>query len=75
MPQRRHAQVGRLLLLSGAVGLAACESELANIPDNELQDKVYECDRTADQSPGFAIRCDNYRRECRNRREKGRFVC
>lgn len=75
MYRRRHALVGRLLLCSGVFGLTACEGQLAKMPDAELQDKIYACRNTAEQSPGFAITCDNYRRECARRREAGHFVC
>ncbi len=69
-PWRRSA-----LLLVGAAALSGCESKLAGLSDNELQDRMYECTTTVDQAPGMAISCDNYRRECQRRREEGRFVC
>lgn len=75
MPQRRSAGSRGVLLLAGALALAACDSELARVPDETLQNRIYECNHTFDQSPGFAIRCDNYRRECLRRRDEGRFVC
>ena len=75
MNQHRYGPVGHLLLLSGAIGLGGCESKLAGLSDSELQDKIYECRNATSQSPGFAITCDNYQRECERRREHGRFVC
>jgi hypothetical protein len=75
MNRHRHAPVGHLLLLSGALGLAGCESKLADLSDTELQDRIYECRSTTSQSPGFAITCDNFQRECERRRDQGRFVC
>lgn len=68
----------RARLLGGVacvLALAGCESKLAALSDSELQDRMYQCNTTAEQSPGFAISCDNYRRECERRREEGRFVC
>lgn len=63
-------------LLAGLVMLGGCgKSELEKLTDAELQDRMYECQTTVDQSPGMAISCDNYRRECTRRREQGRFVC
>lgn len=64
-------------ILAGFVlaALAACGSKLAALSDAQLQDKVYECNAAQSQSPGFAISCDNYRRECELRRENGRYVC
>lgn len=75
MHRRRCSRLGRLLLLSVLVGLTGCDSKLATVPDQTLQERVYECNHTFDQAPGFAVRCDNYRRECLRRRQQGRFVC
>ncbi len=54
--------------------LASCEGSLDGMPDAELQEKVFECSKPG-LSPGMAITCDNYRRECERRRSLGRFVC
>ena len=62
-------------LLFTLTTLTGCEGKLESMSDEDLQDKVYECNRQASQSPGFAISCDNYRRECARRRDEGRFVC
>ena len=66
---------GLLLVLLGALGTAGCDSRMSSLSDSELQDRVRECDATRNQSPGMAISCDNFRRECRKRREQGRYVC
>lgn len=63
------ASVGLTLLL------AACTSPFEDMPDNELADKVYACTTSTEQSPGFAIRCDNYKKECQRRRDEGKYVC
>lgn len=55
--------------------LTACSNEFSDIPDEELADKAYACRTTTEQSPGFAITCDNYKRECERRREAGKYVC
>ena len=55
--------------------LSACEGKLAGLSDADLQDRIYECSTQQSQSPGFAISCDNYRRECERRRKEGRYVC
>lgn len=55
--------------------IAGCGSELERLTDEELQDRVYECKRETSMSPGKAITCDNYDRECQRRRKKGRYVC
>lgn len=70
LPRLLHAA-----LIAGVLVVAGCEGKLAQMSDTELQDRMYECDSTAEQSPGMAISCDNYRRECKQRREAGRFVC
>lgn len=75
MNRRGRTQWGPLMMLSVTAGLTGCEGKLAKLPDTELQDRIYECQHTVDQAPGFAISCDNYRRECERRREEGRFVC
>ncbi len=65
----RRIAFGLLIGLS-----AACGSNLEGMTDAELQEKVFECNKPG-LSPGMAIQCDNYRRECSRRREQGRFVC
>lgn len=67
-----------LITLAGSIALlamAGCDNKFASIPDEELADKMYECRTVNDQSPGMAIKCDNVERECKRRREEGRFVC
>jgi len=64
-----------LTLLPVVALLAGCEGKLASLSDTELQDRMLECRSTTEQSPGMAISCDNYRRECARRREAGNFVC
>ncbi len=55
--------------------LFACSNKLASVSDEDLADNMYECRTALDQSPGMAIRCDNVTRECKRRRDEGRFVC
>ncbi|MEM1436291.1 MAG: hypothetical protein AAGG11_19725 [Pseudomonadota bacterium] len=73
MSDRRHTL--RLSTLLCALLIAGCGSELESLTDNELQDRVYECKGETSMSPGRAISCDNYERECQRRRKEGRFVC
>ena len=70
MGSGRAILAGLLLLTFGA-----CGSKLAGMTDHDLQDRIYECTSAHNQSPGFAISCDNYRRECKRRRDEGRYVC
>ena len=55
--------------------VSACESPLKDLPDNDLADQMYACTVSNEQTPGFAIRCDNLTRECERRRDEGRYVC
>jgi len=76
MMNRCRTRLALPALLAGLAVLGGCgKSELEKLTDTELQDRMYECQTTVDQSPGMAISCDNYRRECERRREEGRFVC
>ena len=64
-----------LSLLIVAVLLGGCSNELSKLSDNALQDRMNECAGASSLSPGKAISCENYERECKRRREEGRFVC
>lgn len=55
--------------------LGGCGNELANLSDSDLQDRSHECRTNTEPTPGQAISCDNFRRECRRRRDEGRYVC
>ncbi len=61
--------------IATALLAAGCSSELAEMGDAELADRMHECRTVVDQSPGMAITCDNYQRECTARRKDGKFVC
>ena len=65
----------RLLTSIVPLLLCACDSRINNMADTDLQDRMYECRAALSQNPGFAISCDNYRRECLRRREQGKFLC
>ena len=66
----------KLVVISAlCLALSACDSPLAEMPDHELADAMYACTVSNEQTPGFAIRCDNLRRECGRRRDGGRYVC
>lgn len=68
--------VTRLILsLIVLIEIAGCSSKLAELSADELRDRIYECEKTAEPGPGLAIACDNYRRECERRRNAGQYVC
>ncbi len=73
--RRPAAFVLRLLPLSIALTLGGCDSRMNTMKDTDLQDRMYECHAALSQNPGFAISCDNVRRECLRRRKEGKFLC
>ncbi len=67
---------GRIIFLClSLTTLGACDNKMQSLADDRLQDKVHACNMAVSQSPGFAISCDNFARECSRRSELGRYVC
>jgi hypothetical protein len=66
---------GAPLVVASLLLLAGCSNKFESIPDEELADSMYECRTVQDQAPGMAMRFDNVARECKRRREEGRYVC
>ena len=64
-----------ICLTLGLLCISGCSGPFEDMSDEDLADAVYECRTSSDQSPAYAIRCDNYKRECENRRDQGRYVC
>lgn len=62
-------------MMASCLLVSACESPLADMPDDQLADQMYACTVSNEQTPGFAIQCDNLSRECGRRRDEGRYVC
>lgn len=62
-------------ILTCAATLTGCGSELEKLSDSDLQDRAYQCSQSSEHTPGGAISCENYRRECLRRRDEGRYVC
>lgn len=73
--RRPAALLLRLLTFSAALTLGGCDSRMNTMGDTDLQDRMYECHSSLSQNPGFAISCDNVRRECLRRRKEGKFLC
>ncbi len=73
MARRNHWIAASLTAL--ALAASGCGNKLEGLSDEDLQDKAYACSRESKPSPGAAIACDNYRKECQRRRQLGRFVC
>ena len=60
----------------GFISLIGCgKSGLAGLSDEELRDKNYECVQRNPTSPGKVTSCENIKRECLKRREKGIYAC
>ena len=57
------------------VGLSACEGKMQKMTNSELAEKRAECVRKNPTSPGRVTACENIRKECEARREKGNFAC
>ena len=57
--------------------LVACEQKL-DLSDEELAARMAECQATKDEdkTPGMAVACGNYMRECQRRgKETGNYFC
>ena len=67
----------RLILLFAFVGASAgCDRAIEKISDQELQGKYAECQSTENPSAAMGFACENYKRECKRRREEtGRYIC
>ena len=61
---------------SGVLLLSGCESgPIMTMPDKELKEKARECRGLRNPSRTKAMACENYKRECKRRNEKGGYVC
>ncbi|MCB1644194.1 MAG: hypothetical protein KDI36_02010 [Pseudomonadales bacterium] len=51
------------------VVLTACSSgaDLSDVKNEELTDQAYRCGLNKNPAPGYAISCENIRRECQRR--------
>lgn len=64
-----------MLICASIFLLAACERDIHKISDQELIEKRNECMSMNDPAPAMIFACENYKRECKRRRELGRFLC
>lgn len=48
---------------------------LSHLSDEQLREKVLECDYLVDPTAPEIQVCKNYKRECKSRNKSGRFVC
>jgi len=66
----RGVCLATLLMLS-----VACGSAMDSVTDTHLKEQASECAKGGEMNPGMAIQCGNVERECKRRRESGRFIC
>ncbi|MFT7108388.1 MAG: hypothetical protein ACI843_000023 [Psychrobacter glaciei] len=56
--------------------LSACGNGIANVSDDDLRNKVQQCDYAVNLSAAEHQACENFHRECKRRlKSEGRFVC
>ena len=53
----------------------ACGNDMTRLSDDDLRQKIQDCDYAVNLSAAEHQVCDNYHRECKRRLNKGRFVC
>lgn len=63
------------LLLGLLLSLSSCEKPM-NISDEALLDHMEECLSNDNLTPGMAVACGNYQKECRRRgKATGNYFC
>ena len=65
----------RLMFLIVLLSLSACEKSMS-ISDEALLDHIEECLSNDNLTPGMAVACGNYQKECQRRGKKtGNYFC
>ena len=55
--------------------LSGCEKSM-NISDEELIKRITECAQEDNLTPGMAVACGNYQKECKRRGDRtGNYIC
>jgi len=71
----RYITASRILVFALVPALFGC-SQGMSISDEELVKKVNECHAEPNKTPGMAVSCGNYFKECKRRGEKtGNYIC
>ena len=65
----------KLMLMVLSVCLIGCGNEITRLSDDDLRQKIHECDYAVGLSTAEHQVCENYHRECKRRLNEGRFVC
>ena len=64
-----------VLVLFLFLGLSGCEKSM-NISDEALSEYIEECLTNDNLSPGMAVACGNYQKECQRRgKATGNYFC
>ena len=65
----------RFVCLVLMFGLSGCEQSM-NISDEALIGHIEECLSNDNLTPGMAVACSNYQKECQSRGKKtGNYIC
>ena len=55
---------------------SGCDRAIEKVSDQELQGKYAECQSAENPSAAMGFACENYKKECKRRREEtGRYIC
>lgn len=57
------------------ISLSGCESAFSKMEGSELRTRAYHCVIAIDQTVAQLQVCENIQRECKRRRDAGRFDC
>lgn len=70
-----YITAGRVFVFALVAALFGC-SQGMSISDEELVEKVNECHAEQNKTPGMAVSCGNYFKECKRRGDKtGNYIC
>ena len=63
------------ILVCLSVSLLGCGNDITRLSDDDLRQKIQDCDYAVSLSTAEHQVCENYHRECKRRLSEGRFVC
>ena len=65
----------KLMLMALSIFLLGCGNDITRLSDDDLRQKINDCDYAVGLSTAEHQVCENYHRECKRRLNEGRFVC
>jgi len=72
---RSHLLQGCLMMLVSSIALTGCVKGM-DISDTELVNKIAECLAEDNKTPGMAVQCGDYPKECKRRgKATGNYIC